>query len=357
MREAMVQHLRRLIVTGELAPGDQLPTYLEIQAQFGAEADTVRDAMAVLREAGFIETRHRCGTFVTPHPPHLTHFALAFPFESFDHRSRFYEALRDEAAKLRTEDRRVSAFYGVESHVDVDDYQRLLGFVRAHRLAGLVFASNPFWLEKHDSPLIREPGVFRVAIMMPENPVSYPTVYPDITAFLPKAFDYLASRGRKRVAVVKLGDSRHANLDTVQSLAAERGLNLQPRWLQATVAGASDWSSQLALLLLHGKETERPDAVVITDDNLVEGFTAGIRDAGVRVVADSEPFRKGGLEVVAQANFPYPTRSHVPAKRLGYDITRLMATCLDLIGKQRRREDVPSHTAIPAEWEEARGKR
>jgi DNA-binding LacI/PurR family transcriptional regulator len=102
------------------------------------------------------------------------------------------------------------------------------------------------------------------------------------------------------------------------------------------------------LLLLHEGQAERPDAVVITDDNLVEGFTAGIRDSGVRVAADGT----GDLVVVAQANCPYPTHSHVPAKWLGYSITRLMTVCLERIEQQRRDELPPSHTAIPAVWED-----
>jgi hypothetical protein len=91
--------------------------------------------------------------------------------------------------------------------------------------------------------------------------------------------------------------------------------------------------------------------VVIADDNLVEGFTVGIRDSGIRVVSGRESGTIPGLEVVAQANFPYPTPSAVSAKRLGYDITKLLAICLERIDQQRQGLQSPSHTAIPAEFE------
>ncbi|MEI8083038.1 MAG: GntR family transcriptional regulator, partial [Actinomycetes bacterium] len=364
----IAERLKRDILRGIVAPGQRLPTRVELERQFDTTPVTLNRAMKRLVSEGFVQARMGSGTHVATHPPHLAHFALAFPFAVVQGASRFYEALRDEAGRLQASERRVSPFYGIESHVDEEDYQRLLGFVRAHRLAGLIFAANPYQLVAKGSPLIREPGVLRTAIMVADSRVSFPTVYPDIDAFLPKAFDYLAARGRKRVAVVRLGGATHVSLDPVKALAAERGLILRPHWLQAAFVGTPEWSRQTALLLLHAGQAERPDAVVIADDNLVEGFTEGIRDSGLRVVPSDEPCRTASnvtsrtacgeprrtddLEVVAQANFPYATRSLVPAKRLGYSITQLMAVCLERIEQQRHGDRPQAHTAIPAVWEE-----
>jgi DNA-binding LacI/PurR family transcriptional regulator len=349
-REGVVNALRERIVSGHLKPGDRLPTHHELEEHFQAGPPAVQAAMALLREHGFIETKHRCGSFVAAHPPHLSHFALAFPFPVLKGHSHFYEAIRDEAAKLQADERRVSAFYGIESHVDVDDYQRLLGLMQAHRLAGLIFAGSPHALRMNGSPLVLKPGVRRIAIMEAMGgPLPFPTVYPDIRAFLPRAFDYLASRGRKRVAVVTLNTGNMGGYVTdekTQALAAERGLIVRPHWLQGVVPGLLEWQRKTALLLLHERQTEPLDALVITDDNLVEGITEGVLASGARGAR---------LEVVAQANFPYPTRSAVPAKRLGFDITRLMVVCLERIERQRRGEDVPAHTAIPAVFEEELG--
>ena len=349
-RERVVSALRTGIVSGRLKPGDRLPTHHELEERFQAGPPTIQDAMAVLREAGFIETKHRSGTFVAAHPPHLSHFALAFPAADVQSSSRFFQALCNEADKLQSIDRHISAFYGIESHVDVPDYQRLLELVQQQRLAGLIFGNNPYQLAGFKSPLLLDKGVRRVGIMLPDRKFPFPTVYPDIADFIPKAFDYLAARGRKRVAVVMLGSQAGNSMGVVESLAAERGLVIKPHWLQAAFQGAADWARRTALLLFNEGQRERPDAVVITDDNLVEGFSEGIRDSGIRVFADNETASIPGLEVVAQANFPYPTRCHVPAKRLGYNITKLLEVCLTRIDQQRRGEKVPSHTAIPAEF-------
>lgn len=350
----IAERLKRDILRGLVTPGQRLPTRVELERKFDTTPVTLNRAMRQLIEEGFIQARMGSGTHVARHPPHLSQFALTFPFPVVQGVSRFYEAIRDEAAKFQGNERRVSAFYGIEAHVDVEDYQRLLGFVRAHRLAGLIFAANPFAMIDAGSPLIREPGIHRTAIMEAEPTASFPTVYPDIGSFLPRAFAYLASRGRKRVAVLLLGGAAPASPVPVQKLASRHGLILKPHWLQAAFATAPDWARQVALLLLHEGQTERPDAVVITDDNLVEGFTRGIRDSGLRAIAADEPGRRGMLEIVAQANFPYPTRSAVPVTRLGYSITRLMAVCLERIDQQRRGETPPAHTAIPAEFEASR---
>ena len=349
-REHVVSFIRGRIVAGTLRPEDRIPTHHELERLCHAGSPTIRAAMAVLREEGFISTRHRKGAFVVPHPPHLSNYAVAFPSSSHRFVSRFYEAIRNEAEKLQQPERRISLFHEIESHVDADDYQRLLGWVEAQRLAGLIFAGNPYRLREMGSPLVTKPGVLRTAIMSEEGQCPFPTVYPDTSAFLPRAFDYLASCGRKRLAVVTLNieSTTSVQLERIQALAAERGLTLQPYWLQGAVPGSPDWSRQIALLLLHGRQSEYPDALVITDDNLVEGVTEGVLASGVRGAQ---------LEVVAQANFPYPTRCHVPARRLGYDITRLMTTCLERIEQQRRGEDVPAHTTIPAIFEEELGAR
>ena len=351
-REQVLSFIRNRIVAGSLMPEDRVPTHQELEQLCRADSRTIRAAMEMLREDGFIETQHRRGTFVVPHPPHLSHYALAFPSRDGEGLSRFYKALRDEAAKLQADERRISDFYGIDSPADGTDYRRLSGCMETQSLAGLLFAGSPHALFQMGSPLVLKPGIRRIAIMEATGgPLPFPTVYPDIRAFLPRAFDYLASRGRKRVAVVTLNTGNgggYVTDEATQAMAAERGLILRPHWLQGAIPGPLEWLRKVALLLLHEQQTEHLDALVITDDNLVEGITEGVLASGTRGAQ---------LDVVAQANFPYPTHSAVPAKRLGYDITQLMAVCLERIEQQRRGEAAPSHTAIPAVFEDEWGKR
>ena len=92
---------------------------------------------------------------------------------------------------------------------------------------------------------------------------------------------------------------------------------------------------------------DRPDSLLILDDNLVEAATAGLVDAGVRVPRD--------MTVVARCNFPHPAPSAVPVMRVGYDVRELLSVCLDGLMRQRRGEPVPDITWIPLVNEEQDG--
>ncbi|WP_326654078.1 MULTISPECIES: GntR family transcriptional regulator [unclassified Streptomyces] len=61
--------LRRRISSGEFRPGDQLPTLPALSEQYRVSETTIRNALALLRNEGMIETRARAGTLVRKTPP------------------------------------------------------------------------------------------------------------------------------------------------------------------------------------------------------------------------------------------------------------------------------------------------
>jgi GntR family transcriptional regulator len=69
MAESLYQRiaddLRQQIESGDLPPGSQLGTEIELREYYGASRNTVRDAIKSLITRGLIETRPGQGTFVT----------------------------------------------------------------------------------------------------------------------------------------------------------------------------------------------------------------------------------------------------------------------------------------------------
>lgn len=63
--------LRDRIRNGELPPGRRLPSEKDLHDEFGLARETIRRALAVLRQEGLIEVRHGHGTFVAEAPPHI----------------------------------------------------------------------------------------------------------------------------------------------------------------------------------------------------------------------------------------------------------------------------------------------
>ena len=64
MYQVIAQDLRERIESGELLPGDRLPTELELRDRYGAARNTVRDALRSLATLGLVVSRQGQGTFV-----------------------------------------------------------------------------------------------------------------------------------------------------------------------------------------------------------------------------------------------------------------------------------------------------
>ncbi len=56
--------VRGLITTGELAPGDKLPSERELARRFGTARNTAREAVRLLTEEGLVTAHHGRGVFV-----------------------------------------------------------------------------------------------------------------------------------------------------------------------------------------------------------------------------------------------------------------------------------------------------
>lgn len=65
-------HFRTLIKSGELAPGDSLPSVTEIRDQFGVASKTVSRALGVLKSEGLVASRGALGTVVEKSPIVIT---------------------------------------------------------------------------------------------------------------------------------------------------------------------------------------------------------------------------------------------------------------------------------------------
>jgi DNA-binding LacI/PurR family transcriptional regulator len=322
----IVSQLRARIVAHEFPPESRLPTHTDLQHHFKASVVTVQRALDHLRNEGFVYARRRSGTFVTEYPPHLYHFALVFPKHPSDTHgwSRFWTALSNEAARFEQEShKKVFLFHNIDGHSDREDYQKLLAAVRTRRLAGIVFAAHPYVLA--DTQLLRDCAVPSVSFM-PKPALGISAVALDSTAFIEKALDHLAERGRRRIAVLSVPGFSASYYDYLGQAMARRQLQTKPCWLQCVSPSAAEWARNLMLLLMQSGQAERPDGLIITDDNLVEYAVAGLVAAGVRVPRD--------LEVVGHCNFPWPPPSVLPITRLGFDAHEVLRACLEIVSRR-----------------------
>ncbi len=338
--------LRREIIAGGYKPGEKLPTQIELQKRLKVSGTTVQAALATLTRDGFIEAKTNWGTRVVPHPPHLCRYGWVFPLAADDpawSHHQFYAAVRKTAELLhRPPTRRVRMFFGVASHVESDAYRRLAAELAAERLAGVVY-HDPYHLRLTPlAGLLDHPDVPMVGIMgghwSPPAPGLMGVTMQRVV--VERALDWFRERGRKRVAALCLSSDSDALIHRFEAAAAEREMTTYPYWIHGGDPDHRWWVRHVIHLMMNSGQTERPDALLITDDNLVEEATLGLMVAGVRVPQD--------LEIVAHANFPYPTRSLCPAKRIGYDARQVASACLELINQRRHGETPPAMTEMPA---------
>lgn len=57
-------HLRDAVTSGQLGPGDRIPSERELMEHYGVQRETVRQAIALLRSEGVLVARHGKGVFV-----------------------------------------------------------------------------------------------------------------------------------------------------------------------------------------------------------------------------------------------------------------------------------------------------
>ena len=338
----MLAKLRDEIVNGVLPPGSQLPTRADFERRFCASPHTVQRAIDQLRREGFVRVNGRQATYVTTHPPHLYRYAMVFNSSAHDGVNRFFLALTHAAEHYtgsESEPRHVTLHSGVEDHADNREMRALAVAVRGHTLAGIVFPEHPHTTRLGYSILGTAPGLPRVSMLAePTETIGAVSMEP----FEERVLDYFRRRKCRRVAVLTNAWQQDV-IDRLTQGISRRGMTTRSYWLLRVNMDTASTARETTHLLLHAGQDERPDALFITDDNLVEHALAGIVDAGVRVPED--------LEVVTHCNFPWPVPSVLRVKRIGYDTREVLAACLDELESQRRGER-PGLRTVQAKFEE-----
>lgn len=68
---ALMEALKSSIVEGEIKPGDKLPSENQLSARYGLSRHTVRKALSILANEGYVEAEHGKGTFCSERVRHM----------------------------------------------------------------------------------------------------------------------------------------------------------------------------------------------------------------------------------------------------------------------------------------------
>jgi GntR family transcriptional repressor for pyruvate dehydrogenase complex len=146
-----IAEIKRLIVTGELKPGERLPPEGPLATQLGISRSSLREAVGVLSALGVLDVRRGDGTFVTSLEPHLLLQGTGFVVELLQGQEPLellavrrllepaatalaaYRLDEEELASLRDSLARMAAAASVEEFVEVASTGRplLVALVRS----------------------------------------------------------------------------------------------------------------------------------------------------------------------------------------------------------------------------------
>lgn len=338
----MIQALRRQILAGDYPPGAQLPNQVELASRLGVSVVTAQLALKQLEQEGFLEARHRQGRFVSLTPPHLSRYGLAFanaptPIANMPTWSRYYQALGQESQRRQqAQGQQFQSFYGLGVAADSPTVRELERLVCDDRLAGLIFANVPPVL--YGSPILTVPGFPRLALDSYRAAGVVPVVH-DRGDWARKAVARFAAAGRRRVALISFRAFLGAEFGLLQEFATA-GIDIPPFMRQSLDPFEPEAVKTYVQLLLRLPPAERPDGLLIGDDNLVDGAMAGLVASGTRVPE--------ALTVVAYANFPNVPATPLPVHFIGFDVQATFGRCVECIDRWRRGERPPVAVNISA---------
>ena len=325
--EQIVQVLRQEILSGQRAPGSKLPTYDTLIEQFSVTRPTVARVLKALRGEGLITVEGTRGIFVAKSFPHHNRYLWvtseqpgSIEWTSF--LATILDLIQSKETGIAGE---VIPLVGVDGRANNPAYQQLCEAVQHSSVAGLLIMNSA---TTYLLPALQAPGLPRVAIWAPLPNAALLSL--DFNGLIERACARLMARG-KRIAVM----SPHApNLERTQECLLKRGLDKDRLWALHTAPVGCERITEL----LFGRE-DRPDAVFVTDDNLVTPLLAGLKRAKVRLRRD--------VFVLAHCNWPRPIGVSEGVEHIGFDVREVLVKGKECIDAQRAGDKSPNRVVPP----------
>lgn len=335
-----IARIRQQII-GSLKPEARLPSFNEMEQQLGVSRTVVREAINELKRDGFIYSIERQGLFVAGRPPYLSRFGLVFSNSpAAPNWPRFHTALQSEAAAIQQERGDISfvSYYDITPGSRTESFRKLMDDLRRDRLAGVMLMprGHAFWQSEPLASL----SVPRVYIWGATEVGRVPSIGVNETQMCERMASWLQQRGRSRLAAVSLW----GNHESPQRWLEQRNLLNRGHWFQTVARDNASEIRRIVQLLMDYPADQRPDGLMILDDNLTENAVGGLLECGLRIGQD--------LDVIAHCNWPWPVPTTTPIQRVGYHARHILSLAIRAIELQRQHQPLACDRAdVPALFE------
>lgn len=336
-----------------LKAGDRLCTIAELARRFEVSFHTVREALSVLEQDGLIERHAGRGTFVCQdqrdrHVAVLVEIDLADPHTSYYYRraaGQTVELLRAAGLTARLYTGRASQTQARPLEITSTEFQAAL---ERQVFSGVIaFAAPehrfPQWfadLRRAGIPIVSGGGKIGEEVDA--------VVRPNLEGMIRSGVEYFLAHGRRRIALMAwrsrwepVGRSTEEMIDHFRAAMAQSGLKVDDRWVRddlPPVAPGAGWEEFREIWMAGDAHGEKPDGVLIADDNLLMGAAMAVLQLGIRVPEE--------LLIVSHHNQGSGMASPLPVTRLEFNPDAFAQARVDLLLKLMRREPMESHEIV-----------
>ncbi len=328
LEATLTQQLSRqftwLIASGQLRPGDRLPTVRRLAQHLAISVNTARSVYQKLESDGLTETRHGAGTRVLPYDTgrlsqiaaELRSYTVGVILPSLS--NPFYHPFLAGAEEVAHRD--LTMLFVCNSHDDPGEARRYFAQLAAKHVDGIIAVS-------HDTSefLISAPG----APLLPVITVDWPgargyAISLDLAGAGHQATRHLLAHGHQRVGLITWEHER-ANVTLInagyQQALREAGLTPDPGLVARVpafdiAAGASGARRLLAL-------NPPPTAIFAIADTLALGAMAAIKQAGLSIPQDIAVVGFNDIPTAALIDPPLTTVA-APAHDMGVQAMRML---------------------------------
>lgn len=319
LQEQVRRHVRSMVVSGRLTPGQQLPSVHELAKRWQTNVRTVHLALRALVREGLLTSVPRVGTYVGKPEEKLTRVGIVHSRDVFaPGGSEFVHSIHNQLREL-LEARGIEVSVWVDSRPQAQQdspWEALRSAAAERKIQAMIVPALTWqrmeWMEK-----LPIPSAYLTMTLVPNS------VHLDKRQFIDLSLERLVAQGCRSVGFlyhsVMAPRCPGREIESVPSLvgrfidrATDLGLEVRNEWVRLQKTDAASASRQFGYNEFRElwAAPRRPEGLVVSDDIVMRGAITAILEAGVRV--------PGKLKVVSAKNkhvelfSPFPI-SHVVA--------------------------------------------
>ncbi len=315
-RRQITEHVRKLVLSGELAAGTKLPPTHALAEEWKAPMATVQAALAPLVKEGLLYRRPRVGTIVCERERSLTRVGLYLTGHRDIDRMDTYISALVTLLRKRLAERGIACSFWVDPRPPEEQespWESLLTAAEANQVQAIIVPSTDKY---HDAWLRKLP----IPVAFNGTPDLPSRVTQDHGQLAEAGIRELAALGCRSVGLISVtkravkGQPREQGdyeqlCSQAERTAAELGLEMREEWIRTpppegyvseAMAERFGYESIAALW----QEPVRPEGLLVFTDVAARGVVVGLLERGVSVPEELKLVLHRNVEVGMLCPFP-----------------------------------------------------